>query len=76
MKMIDMVDDLVMDEDLERLNKFYQKKIIKTKRTKLTEYYKFHIEIPRTFMAPTYKVLTKYHNGKRRIRYFEVIYFL
>ncbi|KRX04101.1 hypothetical protein PPERSA_08316 [Pseudocohnilembus persalinus] len=38
----------------------------------LTEYYKFHNEIPRLFMLPISKVLNKYHDKKRRLDYLRI----
>ena len=35
----------------------------------LTEYYKFHRDIPRLFMLPTTKTMNKYHDKKRRVEY-------
>lgn len=66
------MDQLVLDENMERLNRFYYKKEHKKKITKLTEYYKFHCEIPRLFMIPIIKVVNSHHNKKRRLKYYEV----
>ena len=38
----------------------------------LIEYYKFHKEIPRIFMAAHIKVYNWYHDRKRRIEYVRV----
>ena len=57
---------------MERLNRMYYKKEYKKKVSKLTEYYKYHIEIPRLFMLPIVKVVNNFHNRKRRLKYFEV----
>ena len=35
----------------------------------LTEYYKYHKDIPRLFMQPTTFVLNKYHDKKRKLIY-------
>jgi hypothetical protein len=69
-----MMDKLVYDENMERLNRFYYKKEHKKKTIKLTEYYKFHIEIPRLFMLPVVKIVNSHHNKKRRLKYYEVFY--
>ena len=71
--MIQTTDELIYDESLERIHKFYRKKFYRDKLIKLIDYYKYHIEIPRMFKSPTYKTLNKFHNNKRRIRYNEVI---
>lgn len=68
-----MMDKLVLDENMERLNRFYYKREFKKKLTKLTEYYKFHTEIPRLFMLPVVKVVNSHHNRKRRLKYYEVL---
>ena len=67
-----MMDKLVFDENMERLNRMYYKKEHKKKLQKLTEYYKYHSEIPRLFIKPILKVVNQHHNKKRRIKYFEV----
>lgn len=38
----------------------------------LSEYYKFHSDIPRLFMQPTCKVLRKYYDKKRKCDYFKI----
>lgn len=38
----------------------------------LSEYYKFHVEIPRVFMLPIGNLLAKYHDKKRRIQYVKI----
>jgi len=35
----------------------------------LTEYYKFHKDVPRMFCKPTCYVMNKYHDHRRRIDY-------
>ena len=67
------MDKLVFDENMERLNRFYYKKEHKKKLLKLTEYYKFHTEIPRLFMKFVIKVVNSHHNKKRRLKYYEVL---
>ena len=67
------MDKLVFDENMERLNRVYLKKEHKKKLLKLTEYYKYHTEVPRLFMLPVVKVVNTHHNKKRRIKFFEVI---
>ena len=38
----------------------------------LTEYYKYHKEVPRLFMRPAAKTVNLYHDKKRRIEYFKI----
>jgi hypothetical protein len=38
----------------------------------LTEYYKFHNDIPRMFMLPTTICLNKFHDKKRKIQYLKI----
>ncbi len=38
----------------------------------LTEYYKFHKDIPRLFMQTISTVMNKYHDKKRRIEYVKI----
>ena len=38
----------------------------------LTEYYKFHNEIPRIFMKEVSDVMNRYHDKKRRIDYYRI----
>ena len=38
----------------------------------LTEYYKYHQDIPRLFMMPTTNIINKYHDKKRRIEYIRI----
>jgi len=38
----------------------------------LTEYYKYHKDIPRLFMLPTTNIVNKYHDNKRRIEYIRI----
>jgi len=37
-----------------------------------TEYYKFHIEIPRLFNKPHNDVMNKYYDGRRRVEYYRI----
>ena len=51
------------------MKRYYPKEDIKEKTKMLTEYYKFHSDIPRLFMYPVTKTLNRYHDKKRRIEY-------
>ena len=44
----------------------------KTKIKLLTEYYKFHNDIPRNFMIKESKLLNNYHDKKRKIEYYNI----
>lgn len=35
----------------------------------LSEYYKYHYDVPREFMLPTSTNISKYHDKKRRVAY-------
>lgn len=39
----------------------------------LTQYYKYHKDIPRLFMIPGTNTLNKFHNKKRRLEYNKII---
>lgn len=60
-----MHDLLTLDEDYERLEEFFTIKEIKKLLSKLSEYYKFHNEVPRHFIKESYKVVNSFHNQKR-----------
>jgi len=38
----------------------------------LTEYYKFHHDIPRIYILPESDVLNSYHDKKRRFEYYKI----
>eukprot|EP01017_Pseudomicrothorax_dubius_P032615 TRINITY_DN4287_c0_g1_i2.p1 TRINITY_DN4287_c0_g1~~TRINITY_DN4287_c0_g1_i2.p1 ORF type:complete len:752 (-),score=98.27 TRINITY_DN4287_c0_g1_i2:137-2392(-) len=57
------------DEEEEYLKRSYKMSEYQGKIQALTEYYKFHQEIPRLFMLPETGVLNKFHDRKRRIEY-------
>jgi len=62
----DFKDSAVMDEQAEYLKRFYSANELENKTNLLTEYYKFHKDIPRLFMLPETIVLDNYHYKKRR----------
>lgn len=35
----------------------------------LSEYYKYHYDVPRVFMLPTSLAIAKHHDKKRRVAY-------
>jgi hypothetical protein len=63
---------MIFDDSQERLNRFYYSSELDRKLQKLTEYYKFHSEVPRIFMLPLMKVMNNFHNDKRKINYYKV----
>jgi hypothetical protein len=65
-------DANLAEEDEEYLTRYYEFKDFDRKLTMLTEYYKFHRDIPRMFMLPTTNVLNRFHDRKRRIEYFKI----
>lgn len=54
------------------MNDFYETPYIHKKITKLSEYYKFHQEVPRYFKKPAHSVLNDFHNVKRKQKYYEI----
>jgi hypothetical protein len=38
----------------------------------LSEYYKFHHDVPRLFMLPVSLTISKYHDRKRRVEYVRI----
>jgi hypothetical protein len=38
----------------------------------LSEYYKYHHDVPRLFMLPTSLTVSKYHDRKRRVEYVRI----
>lgn len=61
---------------------FYQKEDLFKKQYKiesyfdkievLTEYYKYHEDVPRLFMMPIAKIIHNYYDKKRRINYIKI----
>ena len=71
-KTIDYRDIIVYDELAEYLKRFYCQSEFKYKIRILTEYYKFHRDIPRLFMLPIMTTLNKYLDKKRRLDYIKI----
>lgn len=61
-----------MDEDEEFLKRFYIHSEYNKKLTLLSEYYKYHRDIPRLFMKPSYRAVFKYHEKIRRLDYYKI----
>ena len=54
------------------MKRLYMRREFKDKIVVLSEYYKFHRDIPRLFFMPTSLTLSKYHDRKRRIEYMRI----
>lgn len=63
---------MISEEQEERLNRFYSFNEHPRKITKLSEYYKYHTDIPRIFIVSHMKIMNFHHNEKRKVRYYEV----
>jgi hypothetical protein len=61
-KFIELNDKMIFEENYERLNRVYFSSEWIKKIEKLSEYYKFHKEIPRLFLKKLTKVYNEYHN--------------
>ena len=62
-------DLVAFDEVDEYLKRFYLKKELPNKIYLLSEYYKFHRDIPRLFMFPAANTISRYHDKKRSLEY-------
>lgn len=60
------------EEEEENLTRFYNSSEFDYKLSYLTEYYKYHKEVPRMFMVPVSNLMNNYHDKKRRIEYFKI----
>jgi hypothetical protein len=58
----------VLDQD-EYFKRFYELHEYDNKINLLSEYYKFHKDIPRVFAVPASKALNRYHDEKRKMDY-------
>jgi hypothetical protein len=65
----DEKDYLVNDEVMKR---FYYREEYKGKFGQLTEYYKFHREIPRVFSKAEYDMYFDYHDRKRKVEFVRI----
>jgi hypothetical protein len=65
----DEKDYLVKDEVMKR---FYYIEEYKGKFGQLTEYYKFHKEIPRVFSKAEYDMYFDYHDRKRKVEFVRI----
>jgi hypothetical protein len=65
-------DGLTYDECEEYMKRTYARREFREKIGVLSEYYKFHRDVPRVFMMPISITLSKYHDRKRRIEYVRI----
>lgn len=56
----------------ETLTRYYNSSEFDYKLNYLTEYYKYHKEVPRLFMIPLCHIMNNFHDKKRRIEYFKI----
>ena len=69
---IRLKDFQCLDDSDEYLKRYYKCSEYEPKVKLLTEYYKFHWDIPRLFMVPITEVINRYHDRKRRLQYLKV----
>ena len=69
---IRFADDNCMLDDEELLKRSYRLPEYAGKITLLTEYYKFHEDVPRFFILPVAQVVYNFYDKKRRINYIRV----
>ncbi|KAL4430454.1 hypothetical protein ABPG74_013304 [Tetrahymena malaccensis] len=62
----------MFDEEAEYLKRYYNISEYPKKSKLLTEYYKFHKDIPRLFMLPETYILNNFHDKKRRFDYYRI----
>ena len=61
-----------MDDIDEYLKRYYLRNEFNGKLNLLSEYYKFHSDIPRLFMQPIDLILNKYYDKKRKFEYHRI----
>lgn len=69
---IEWQDIITMIDIDEYLKRFYELSEYDYKIELLSEYYKFHKDIPRLFLARVAKIMNKYHDKKRKLDYFQI----
>lgn len=65
-------DRQVFDEEVDYMKRFYQRAEYPKKISLLTEYYKFHRDIPRLFMLPETYMVNYFYEKKRKLDYFRI----
>lgn len=69
---INWQDTITMLDIDEYLKRFYEYSEYDYKIELLSEYYKFHKDIPRLFLARVAKIMNKYHDKKRKLDYLQI----
>ena len=69
---IEWQDIITMIDIDEYLKRFYELSEYDYKIELLSEYYKFHKDIPRLFLVRVAKIMNKYHDKKRKLDYFQI----
>lgn len=69
---IEFKDNILFEEREEYLTRIYKSSEHKAKISYLTEYYKYHKEVPRLFMLPSSNSINHFHDKKRRIEYYKI----
>lgn len=70
--LIKFKDQNTFDEEEDYLKRLYSLTEYKNKIKILTEYYKYHREIPRIFAFSISKIMNNYHDKKRKIEYIRI----
>ena len=65
-------DFILLDESEEYMKRLYFLREYPGKIKLLTEYYKFHSDIPRLFMLPLAPIINHMHDKKRRIEFYRI----
>ena len=63
----------LLSESEEYLKRTYKSEEYEKKIKLLTEYYKFHKDIPRLFMKGEIDIVNKYYDEKRKIEYYKIV---
>ncbi|CAK88822.1 unnamed protein product (macronuclear) [Paramecium tetraurelia] len=66
-------DLVLLDEDVEYMKKVYQPHCLDNKMEVLTEFYKFHNDLPRWAVSGSIvNILNEYYNQKRKLEYYKI----
>ncbi|CAD8170273.1 unnamed protein product [Paramecium pentaurelia] len=66
-------DLVLLDEDVEYMKKIYQPHSLENKMEVLTEFYKFHNDLPRWAVSSSIvNILNEYYNQKRKLEYYKI----
>ncbi|CAD8197263.1 unnamed protein product [Paramecium octaurelia] len=66
-------DLALLDEDVEYMKKIYQPHCLDNKMEVLTEFYKFHNDLPRWAVSSSIvNILNEYYNLKRKLEYYKI----